>query len=233
MKKLFIVALVFLLGGCMGTSHLQTSLTEQKSALLYVFDSGKIDPKTGDSLSIVRYVVDDILAPDTVVKNKSTFVLPLVFFNMWKQEDQAQLGYSQLENDYKQFMKESFLQELKRSGKFVYQDNQGNIALDISVKKIEMSAPILQRGNFLFLVFFFGYSSQTYAGPVDVAIDADVRVNRGGQVVMTREVHGKFRTSILSGSNVKMKDYSTAMTEGLSMAIKDLNEKIVKEINQI
>jgi hypothetical protein len=30
-----------------------------------------------------------------------------------------------------------------------------------------------------------------------------------------------------------MRDYTTAMIEGVSMAVKDLNEKIVKEINKI
>jgi hypothetical protein len=233
MKKLSLILILALLAGCAGTSSLQRTLEDRKGSLMYVHDSEKIADKKSGSLKLSSFTVEDVLAPDTVVTRKSSFFLPLIFFNMWKQEDQARLGYSQLENDYKQFFKESFIEEMKRSGLYAIRDGQGDLALEVKIKKIEMSAPINQDGNFIFAVFFFAFGSHTTAGPVDVSVDADVKASKGGAVVLAKEVKGSFRTNILAGKNANLKDYTTAMIEGVSMAVKNLNEKIVKEINKI
>lgn len=233
MKKLSVILLCAVLAGCAGTASLRYTLEQRKGALAYVHDSEKIAVKKPNTLAISSFTVDDVLTPDTVVKRKSSFVLPLLFFNMWKQEDQARLGYSQIENDYKQFLRESFVEEVKRSGACAYREDRGDVALDVRIKKIEMSAPIIQYGNFIFAVFFFAFGSDTKAGPVDVSVNADVRAIKGSDVVFTRELKGSFRTNILAGKNANLKDFTTAMIEGVSMAIKNLNENIVKEINKI
>ncbi len=233
MKKLSVILLCAFLTGCVASSGLRYTLEQRKGQLAYVHDSEKIAVKKAVALTLKSFTVDDVLTPDTVVKRKSTFVLPLLFFNMWKQEDQARLGYSQIENDYKQFFRESLIEELKRSGVTEYRDDRGDVTLDVKIKKIEMSAPIVQAGNFIFAFFFFAWHSGTKAGPVDVTIDADVRANKGSEVVFTRELRGSFQTNILAGKNTNLKDFTTAMIEGVSMAIKNLNENIVKEINKI
>jgi hypothetical protein len=233
MKKLSLILILAVLAGCAGTSSLQRTLEGQKGSLVYVHDSEKVADKKAGSLAIKSFAVEDVLPPDTVVTRKSSFFLPLIFFNIWKQEDQAQLGYAQLENDYKQFLRESFIEEMKRSGTYAIRDGQGDLSVEVRIKKIEMSAPINQNGNFIFAVFFFAYGSHTTVGPVDVSVDADVQASKAGAVVLTRELKGRFRTNILAGKNANMRDYTTAMIEGVSMAVKDLNEKIVKEINKI
>ncbi len=233
MKRLSLLLILAVLAGCAGTSSLQHTLEDRKGALMYVHDSAKIADKKTGTLAISSFAVGDVLAPDTVVKNKSSSVLPFLFFNSWKQEDQARLGYAQIENDYKQFLRASLIEEVKRSGTYALQDGQGDISLDITIKKIEMSAPINQQGQFIFALFFFAFGSQTTAGPVDVTVDADVRASKGGAVVLTKELQGSFRTNILKGKNAILQDYTIAMIEGVSMAVKDLNEKIVKEINSI
>ena len=233
MKKLSVILLFVVLAGCAGTASLQHLLEEQKGALAYVHDSEKVAEKKAVTLSISSFTVDDVLTLKTVVKRKSTFVLPLLVFNTWKQEDQAQLGYAQLENDYKQFLRESFIDEVKRSSTYIYGEERGDLALDVKIKKIEMSAPISQHGNFIFALYFFAFGTQTTTGPVDVTVEADVQASKGSAVVFTKVLQGSFRTNILEGKNVNLKDYTIAMIEGVSMAIKNLNEKIVKEIDRI
>ncbi len=233
MKKLSLMLILAVLAGCAGTASLQHRLEEGKGSLVYVHDSEKVSDKKAGALSISRFIVDDVLAPNTIVENKSRFVLPLILVNIWKQEDQARLGYAQLENDYKKFFRESFIEELKRSGTYAIRDERGDLILEVTIKKIEMSAPINQHGNFIFALFFFAFGSQTTAGPVDVSVAADVQATRGDAVVLTKELKGNFRTNILTGKNANLNDYTTAMIEGVSMAAKDLNEKIVKEINKI
>ncbi len=233
MKKISLILVLAFLAGCAGTSSLQHTLEDRKGSLVYVHDSEKIADKKSGSLALSSFTVEDVLASETVVTRKSSFFLPLIFFNMWKQEDQARLGYAQLENDYKQFFRESFIEEMKRSGTYAFLDGRGDLILEVKIKKIEMSAPINQSGNFIFAVFFFAFGSQTTAGPVDVNVVADVQASKAGAVVLTKELKGNFRTNILAGKNANLKDYTTAMIEGVSMAAKDLNEKIVKEINKI
>jgi hypothetical protein len=233
MKKLSLILILAVLAGCAGTTSLQSTLEDRKGSLIYVHDSEKVADKKSGTLALSSFTVEDVLAPDTIVTRKSSFFLPLIFFNMWKQEDQARLGYAQLENDYKQFLRESFIEEVKRSGTYSIQDGNGDVSLEVKIKQIEMSAPINQHGNFIFAFVFFAFGTQTTLGPVDVSVDADVQASKGGAVVLTRELKGRFRTNILAGKNVNMRDYTTAMIEGVSMAVKDLNEKIVKEINKI
>lgn len=233
MKKLSLILVLVVLTGCMGTSRLQQTLVGRKGSLVYIHDSEKVADKKSGSLSISRFTVEDVLEANTVVTRKSTFFLPLLLVNVWKQEDHARLGYSQLENDYKQFFRESFIEEMNRSGTYTIQSAPSDLTLEMNIKKIEMSAPINQDGNFIFALFFFAFGSNTTAGPVDVSVVADLKVSKGDAPILVKELKGNFRTNILPGKNANIKDYTTALIECVSMAAKNLNERIVREISSI
>jgi hypothetical protein len=231
-----IPALLFLfavLMGCAGTASIQRTLEDRKGELAYVHDSVIVADKKAGTLTISGFTVADVLSADTSVENKSSSVLPLLLINTWKQEDQARLGYTQIANDYKQFLRERLVEEFKRNSFYELRNNDGDVAVDITIKKIEMSAPIYQQGTFFFLVFIFGGGSQTIAGPVDVTVNAEVRASRGGAVVLAKELQGSYRTNVLKGRNAILQDYTITMIEGVSLAVKKLNEKIVQEINTI
>jgi hypothetical protein len=66
-----------------------------------------------------------------------------------------------------------------------------------------------------------------------VTVNADVRASRGGAVVLAKELQGSYRTNVLKGRNAILQDYTITMIEGVSLAVKKLNEKIVQEINAI
>ena len=175
---------------------------------------------------------------DTAVKRTSAYFVPLLFVNFWKEDFQCTLGSAQIKNDYKEFMRESFIVELKRSSKFEYAAESAEMTLVIRVKKIDMSAPVNTKGNLLIPIYAFFYNRHAMAGPVDVTVYADVILKKGSVELFIRELQGKYRADILKREqNVSManylKDFTPAMIDGLSLAIKDLNEKIVKEINQI
>ena len=212
---------------------MQRTLEDRKGTLAYVHDSAVVAAKKAGTLTISGFTVGDVLAAETSVMNKASSVLPLLVFNTWKQEDQARLGYGQVQNDYKQFLKESLVEEFKRNSFYELRNNDGDVAIDVTIKKIEMSAPINQQGNFIFLLFFAAWGTQTVAGPVDVNVIADVRASRGGAVVMEKELQGSHRTNVLKGKNAILQDYTLTMIEGMSQAVKKLNEKIVQEINAI
>ena len=233
MRKILTAIMIFILAGCAGTSSLQRSLEDGRGELLYVQDSMKVDKKNGESVAVASFAVDDCLPPQTTVTRTKSSVLPFIFFNTWNHEFQCKLGYGQLANDYKQFIKESFIDELKRSCKVQYVEKKADMEVHVNVKSIEMSAPIKKNGRFLFLFYAAGIGTTTYAGPADVIVKADAVLKKGDREVFAKEFQGRHRTNILKGKNVKMKDYTIAMIEGLSLAVKDMNEQIVREINQI
>lgn len=232
MKKIWILVAFFFLTGCAGATGLQRTLEESSGELLFLHDSEKVPDKQTETVKIASFVVDDILQPNTTVEKKSGYIVPLLFLNFWKFEYQSSLGYAQIKNDYKKFIQESFVQELERSGKFRQIEDQADLELDIEVKNVTMSAPIVKTGNFLFVVVAWGFGYNTLAGPVDVVATANVALKKDGIELFNKEFHGNSRTNILSGTNIKMEDYTLAMIEGLSLAIKDLHENIVEEINK-
>ncbi len=234
MKSVLAAALIVLVTGC-ATGSIQNRLQNNENELTYLHDSAKVAEKNGGTVKISSFIVDDVLPPSTTVKNTSWFVLPFLFVDIWKYDYQASLGYEQIKNNYKKFIQESFIEELKRSGKFRHAEDKGNMEIGIKIKKIAMSAPIRKDGMFL----VGSMTTQTSAGPVDVVVTADAVVKKDGKDVFSKELLGKHRTNALSAhytANEEGKfldDYATAMVECLSIAIKNLNENIVKEINAI
>lgn len=233
MKRAWIVIGLFFLTGCGGAAGLQRTLEDRKGELLFLHDSQKVPDKHSETVKISSFVVDDVLQANTTVEQKSGYIIPLLFFNFWKYEYQSSLGYMQVKNDYKNFIRESFVEELERSGKFRHVEDQADLEMDVEVKNITMSAPIVKTGNFLFVVFAWGFGHNTSAGPVDVVVTANVALKKDGKELFNREFQGKCRTNVLSGTSIKMEDFTMAMIEGLSLAIKDLDENIVKEMNTV
>jgi uncharacterized lipoprotein YmbA len=232
MKRISLILVATILAGCASTATLERSIQSRTGALMYVYDSEEVSKKDR-SLVISSFVVDDLFDRSTIVRRKTTFVLPLIVFNMWRQEDDVQLGYSQLKSDYKQFLRGSLIEEIKRSSKYVLTDERPDVSLEVRVRKLEMAAPINQRGLFLFPVFFWFYQSQMSEGPANVTITADIRASKAQAVVLTREVRGTFRTNVLAGKGALLPEYTTAVMQAVSMAAKDLNEQIVAELNGV
>jgi|CXWL01.1.fsa_nt_gi hypothetical protein len=234
MKKIWIAALMgVLFTGCAGVDSLQESLRNRSGNLLYLHDSLKTAEKQGGTLKIGTLSIDDFLPPSTTVKEESGFFLPLLVVNVWKYGYQSSLGSAQIANDYKLFIRESLVEELKRSAKFSYVEEHGDMELDLKIKEITMAAPIYKNGNFLFLFFSIAYSQNISAGPVDVVVKADALIRKNGKELFSQEFQGNGRAGILQGANIQLEDYTIAMIEALSLAIKGLNENIIKEVNKL
>jgi hypothetical protein len=233
MRIRIIAVTMLFLAGCGVTQNVQNKLEETKSALTYVHDSERTLERSGITIAVRSFLVDDILPAETTVREVSSSVLPFLLYNTWTEEMQAQLGYAQIENDYKQFMRRHFEEELERSGRFTVQNEPADLNIAVRITKLEMSAPVRHRGTFFFFLFIFGGGQYYAAGPVDVAVHANVTAERGGVTVFSGAFVGKYATSILEGKNVRLGDYTSAMIEGTAMAVKDLNQRIVRQINRL
>jgi hypothetical protein len=233
MKRLWWAVLsVMLVPGCGGAANLESNLQSKTGPLAYLYDSEKISVKPPRTLRVGSVIVDDVLPQTTSVREESGFVLPLLFVNIWKYDYQSQLGYSQLSNDYKAFFKESIIEELKRSGNFNYVEDESEMVIDMKVKAISMTAPMRKFGNVIFAVYAVSYSQSIWAGPAEVLVTADAVLKRRGKEMFNQEFRGTGRTGILQGKHVNIGDFTIAMIEALSSAIKHLNERIVLEINK-
>jgi len=241
MKKiiLFAIMMVYLATGCARTAELQSNMDYRTDELTYEYMSKQLVEKKESSLSIGSFVVEDVLPPDATVVKTSSILVPLLFLNIWRYKYQANLGHDRIVNDYKAFMKESFVQEVKQGSLFSYAENQGDFSVEVTINKVEISAPIKQSGGINFLPLAFGWNENFSFGPLDVAVHSDVIVKYDGVVVSNRKVQGKYKTDIDVKNpvweridfGVLMQDYTSVMIDSLSLAIRDLNQNIVTMIN--
>ena len=241
MKKLMLFAfmMVILAIGCAKTAKIQSNMDYRMDELSYGNMSKPLVEKKGGTLAIGSFVVEEVLPPDTRVDKTSGFVVPLLFLNFWHYKYQASLGYDRIVNDYKQFMRESFIQEVRQGSLFAYAEDQGDFTVDVTINKIEISAPIKQSGYIDVFPYLVGWNENFEFGPLDVEVQADVVVKHDGAVVSNMKVQGKYKTDIdvknltweRTDLGVLMQDYTSVMIESLSLAIKDLNQNIVTMIN--
>ena len=227
------VLFVMLLTGCGGAAGLESSLQSKNGPLAYLYDSKRISVKQAGTLRIGSVTVEDVLPETTTVEQESGFFLPLLVVNIWKYDYQSRLGRAQLSNDYKAFIKDSFIEEFRRSGKFNCADDPSDMTLDLRVKAITMTAPMRKAGNVIFLLYGVSYRQSISAGPAEVFVTADAVLKKEGKEVFNQEFRGRGKTGMLQTRSLEIQDFTTAMIEALSSALKDLNENIVREINKI
>lgn len=227
-----VIAILLLHTGCAETEGIQGSLHSHSSHLAYLYDSTNVSEKQPAAIRVSSVTVDDVLPPSTTVRKESGYFLPFLIVNVWKYEYESQLGHAQISNDYKAFFQESLIEELKRSGKYRYSESDSEIELDLKIRSVTMTAPLRKTGNLLFLLYAVSFNQTYYAGPVDVRITGEAVLKKKGSELYRQEVQGRGRAGMLQVKNVKLGDYTITMIEALSAAIKDLNERIVTEVNK-
>ena len=216
--------------GCTTTADLERAVQARTGGLAYVLDSHKAETKD-KTLALTSFVADDLFDRATTVKRTSTFFLPLVVFNLFRSQDNIQLGHTQLKTDYRQFFRESLVEEIQRSGRYNVKDGQADYVLDVRIRRVDIAAPINQRFLLVFPVFFFFWQTVFTAGPADVSVVAEVKLMKAQTALLTREIKGTYRTSAFGKG--ALPDYATAVIQAVSLATKDLNENIVAELNHI
>lgn len=232
MRVLLLASSLALLSGCIGAGGLQTRMARRSGEVMYLHDARATERQQG-TVSLAAFTIDAALPAKTAVRKTGGYVVPLLLVNVWKGEYQSTLGAEQITNDTARFMQESFTEELKRSAKYAFVERDGDLQVEMRVTKITTGAPIVESGNFFFLLLAWSYSTSVYAGPVDVSVEAEAVVRKGGVEVLRKPVVGRARTGALTRKGSKIEDLTTAMIEGLSLAVKGLNDAAVGEINAL
>jgi len=85
----------------------------------------------------------------------------------------------------------------------------------------------------IFVVYAVSYRQGYWAGPAEVQVTADAVLKKEGKEIFRQEFRGRGNTGLLQGKNLDIGDFTTAMIEALSSALKNLNENVVREINNV
>jgi hypothetical protein len=230
--KTLIAATVLTTLGCAHSGALEQTLRTRRGELMYLHDAPPAERQPG-TLSLAGFAVEGKLPPDTTVDSTGGWVVPLLFVNLWKHDYRSALGAGSVTNDCAQFIKESLVAELKRSSKYAWAESDGETQLDVRVTKIETAGALRNWGMFLFFVFGWSYHDHMQTAPVEVLVEAEAVARRQGKELLRKQMQGKSQTLPPAGKEAVIEDYTTAMIEGLSAAVKDLNDHLVSEINQL
>lgn len=233
MRRMGAAMWLMLATGCVGAGGLQLQLAERHGPLEYAYASKEVGQRPG-AVGVASYTVSGGLPTELTVQRKGGYVVPLLFFNFWKNEYAATLGAQQVTNDYVQVMKDSLAEELRRNGRVALAQQEGDLQLDVTVSKIEVKAPVVETGQAYFLLIGWGFGIDLKAAPAEVVITGEVVGRRGGQEVLRKAVVGRAVAAIRpSKKKFKIGDYTPTMIAGLSGAISNFNMAVVSEVNGI
>jgi hypothetical protein len=236
MRTTLLVVTAWLLGGCMGTAGLEQRLRGRQGELMYLRQTRAVERVAG-TVSIDAFAVEHALPAVTTVRRTGGWVVPLVLINVWKGEYECSLGAAQIANDWPLFAKESLVEDLRRGARHALVERGGDLRIDVRITKVAMKAPVVEGGHIAFVPVAGTSGKSIRAGPVDAAVEGEVVARRGGQEVLRKIVAGSARTASLrrkdNDFDAYAADFTTAMIEGLSLAVKDFNGAVVDEVNRL
>ncbi len=236
MRAALLVTTAWLLGGCMGTTGLELRLQARQGELMYLRDAGAVERDAG-TVSIDALAVEHALPPTTTVKRTGGWVVPLVLIDAWMGKYECTLGSAQILNEWGPFVKDSLVEDLRRGARYALVEKGGDLRIEVKVAKVAMKAPVVEDGHFAFLLVAATWGKSIRAGPVDVAVEGEVVARRGGREVLRKAILGTARTGNLrrkdNDLDAFVADFTTAMIEGLSLAVKDFNGSVVDEVNRL
>lgn len=225
---IWISLMAFLVTGCTSAAEIQKIMRMRNDELKYEYDN-KAAEKRGGTIEVRSFIVDDVLPPDTIVKVKN-LVIPLIVIDYARHEYQCKLGYHEIVNDYKKFMRNSFIEDLIQNSVYAYVENQGALTVDIHIKKVDLSGTFTSWWGFSFLPFLLIGKDEGGAELVDVDIQAEAIMKKDQTVVFSGDVHGKH--AVRARKIVASTEYTTMMIESLAAAVKNLNANVIQAINQ-
>lgn len=237
LKKIIIMtSLIALCCGC--TNHIISGMGKTSYPLSYLHDSKIIDNKAKVNLCFESIKNETKNFPEaTKVDHKKTFVLPLIFVNIWDVKYECVLGKLSLSEDLMNFVSTGLVNEAKRSGNFtlIQGSDHCDYFLELIIKDHNTMGPYRQYGSIIFLVLAFGANSSESAGPALSKVSMHMRLSRKGSVVLAKDIEAAVVGRTIKSRYDKITDlqadYANSMVESLSFAFKDCIEKVIQEVN--
>jgi hypothetical protein len=221
-------------GGCGVAATLGRTMDGRREGLQYPPRTAPpVEPKDGATLRVGKVTAVGIPPGATQVKLVRWFVLPLLVLNGWEESWRCELGRAQIANDPESFLRASLVEELQRGSRHPLVSGSADLELEVTVTKVEASAPIDQ-GLMLLLVYNTASGrSWLRAGPVVSSIEAEVVLRKGTEAPRLLKILGQAQVAVPPDAEGRTDlDFVVpALVDGLSAAIQDLNRKIVEAID--
>lgn len=224
-----------LLLGCAGTSSIQRTLQRRQGDLLYLHDFAPPERRSG-TVGLTSFAAPALLPPETTVERTSSFVLPLLLLNLWTHGYRATLGTPQIRGDLEQALREALVEDLRRGSRLAYVEGAGDVTLDVRVEEAMVLSPSVKTGSFYLIpigtfALVGGAGSGYHTGRTEAVLRATLIAKRAGTEVLNRSIRAQALVSMPRWRSPRIDDHTILMIEALSLAARDLNRRIVEEVD--
>jgi hypothetical protein len=180
MKKVFIAIAFLALANCSNYSAIRSShqndVVEPK-----IRPMAKASPVSGKSIKITSVNIEPNAIPDSAVFQKTaTFVLPLLFINVWRHTTRYTVGRLQFKDRLEDHLKTAFEVGLSQFG-YKITDANPDIEISINARKINSAVDYTAKGYFFFALVAYGYSYGDENGPYFSHLIFEVTTKEGGR----------------------------------------------------
>jgi len=196
MKKLRIyiifalIAIVFT--NCTTTKRIQKNMNSGQYSLAYLYDSEEKNEKNNIFVNISDVYNYSNLSDTTKVERLKGWVVPLLFINVWRSENQCVQGKSMIEDDITYFLKTSLANEINRSGSFKTDTlNKSEYSIKLSIDEIKTAGPYVSSGYFYFALYVYGYSYSDIAGPAISTMKVNYQLYKGKDIVLENTIDAR------------------------------------------
>jgi hypothetical protein len=222
---------------CGSSLQIQKSLGTYQFSLSYIHDSKPISEKGRSNVYIEPIELVNTIADTLSVRPKGTFVLPLLFLNIWNYKYECTLGKNVLAENTETFIRNSIAAEANRSGNFTLssEPSSADYSLNIKITENKCYVPYSQNGFFYFILVAYGYSFSENAGPGTSTVKWIYQLRKKDStvicdsIIVTKE-GSSIRTKAKDYAQLR-KDFGNSMAEALSNAYKECIDKTIVTIN--
>jgi len=246
-KQIFILlSSSLLLISCSHTKMLTRSLQKSKAPISYLHDSEIIEFDKTKTISLGNFNNQIIDSITNVIVTKR-IIIPLLVFNYFDRKYDVSLGQSNLDQNYTDFFKNSFIAESHRSGKYSFVDsNVSDYILDIKIDRCNTTSKYQTTITDVYLGDYVMTTVKEKGFPSESKLVLSVKLKSKNKVVFEKDYEfdktrafSRLRSSqaytsrtFFNNNNVIRTFFITNMVETLSLNTKECIELIIDDINK-
>ncbi|MDR0893754.1 MAG: hypothetical protein LBN06_00390 [Prevotellaceae bacterium] len=239
-----VIALLLTLGSCRSAKPLQRELNTLRSQMYYELTSPVYTGEVKDTV-YMDFIDYSNMNYVTSIHRKGGYFIPLILFNLQRDNFSLLLGERSLNYLYREFLTEALLTECNSSTCFQLADNSDAMVnpdsvyrLEIKVRKNETVGGISIL-NILMLGLYWEYveSRSTIYHPSITDLLISVRLTHAGDCLLDKTYEIKYKQPVMGRNDFYETDALQAsmdnMAESLSLSTKKIVETICQELNLV
>jgi len=233
---LLFIAIALIATSCTSTKKVQEHLEYNKQSVAYLMDSEPVDQKSDIKVTLTSVKVDPTIRNQTIAVKETGWAVPLLAFNYWASRKMCYQGASNYRTSWEDALQYNFTREVNRSGTFQLDSAKNSYELELTINKLQAVGPYVSQGIFVYLVFFYVYTSGDYAGPSDTELAISYQLKKNGDVIHENTFDTKKSTEVFKNGYKNKKEliqtFATSMAEATSENYKHVIQLMVDDLNK-